>query len=144
MEDKLVTCNRCKGNACYEVKVEGLLVWKCMGCGFTSNEVMLVGSKLVEETEEVLPELYKDIKFIDDKNQIWYPNVLNIPQLGTVYINGTNIDNWEWVGVRARPTTEEEKTKLKGAEYKSDTSTAKAFGKNGFMDACEYIGLFNQ
>jgi hypothetical protein len=113
-----------------------------MGCGFTSNEVMLVGSKLVTETEEVLPELYKDIKYIDNKNQIWYPNVMNVQELGIVYVDGTNKDNWQWVGVISRETTDEEKQKLKGAPYKTDPTTKKEFGQNGFMDACEYIGLF--
>lgn len=141
MEDKLVTCYKCNSDACYEHKVQGINVWTCMGCGFTTNELMIEGSDLVKQTEEVMPELYKEIKHIDDQNRVWYPNIINIPNLGTVFIDGTEASNWRWTGIKAKPTTEEEKTKLKGAEYKSDMSTKQSF--SNYMDACDYIGLFN-
>ena len=141
MEDKLVTCGRCSSDACYEHKQQGILVWSCLGCGFTSNELMLEGSQLVIETEDVMPELYKDIKFIDDKKQIWYPSVINIEDKGTVFVNGTSVDNWGWAGIKVVETTEEEKEKLKGAKYKSDPKTLKMFDQKSFDDAVNYIGL---
>jgi hypothetical protein len=112
-----------------------------MGCGFTTNELMIKDSQLVFETEEVMPELYKDIKFIDDKNQIWYPTIINIEDKGTVFINGTDKDNWGWAGIKSVETTDEEKEKLKGAKFKSDPKTLKMFDKNNFDEACHYIGL---
>jgi len=141
MEDRLVVCNRCGSDACYEHKQQGILVWSCMGCGFTSNELMIEGSQLVQETEEVLPELYKDIKFIDDKKQIWYPTVINIQDKGTVFVNGTDKNNWGWSGIKAIETTDEEKQKLKGATHKSDPKTLKTFTKDQFDEACHYINL---
>jgi len=141
MEDKLVICSHCGSDACYEHKQMGITVWNCMGCGFTSNELMTEGSELVTQTEEVMPELYKDIKFIDDKKQIWYPTVLNIQDKGTVFANGTNKDNWGWAGIKSVETTDEEKEKLKGAQYKSDPKTLKTFDKKSFDEACAYIGL---
>ena len=141
MDDKLVICSHCGSDACYEHKQQGILVWSCMGCGFTSNELMVEGSQLVIETEEVMPELYKDIKFIDDKKQVWYPTVINIQDKGTVFVNGTTKDNWGWAGIKAVETTDEEKEKLKGALYKSDPKTLKMFGKNEFDEAINYIGL---
>ena len=62
MNDKLVICLNCGSDACYEYEQQKILVWSCMGCGFTSNELMIEGSQLVTETEEVMPELYKNIK----------------------------------------------------------------------------------
>lgn len=112
-----------------------------MGCGFTTNELMIEGGELVLETEEVMPELYKDIKFIDDKKQVWYPTVINIQDKGTVFANGTNKENWGWAGIKVIETTEEEKIKFKGAEYKSDPKTLKTFNKTSFDEACHYIGL---
>lgn len=112
-----------------------------MGCGYTTNELMIDGGELVKETEEVMPELYKDIKFIDDKKQVWYPTVINIQDKGTVFVNGTNKDNWGWAGIKAVETTEEEKQKFKGATHKSDPSTLKTFDKSSFDEACHYIGL---
>ena len=141
MEDRLVICSHCGSNACYEHKQQGITILSCMGCGFTTNELMIDGSQLVIETEEVMPELYKDIKFVDDKKQVWYPTVINIKDKGTVFVNGTNKDNWGWAGIKAVETTEEEKQKLKGATHKSDPKTLKMFDKKSFDEACHYIGL---
>ena len=143
MEDKLVTCLRCNSDACYEYKQQGINIWSCMGCGFTSNELMIDKGELVKETEEVMPELYKDIKFIDNNNQVWYPTVINIANKGTVFVNGTTKENWGWAGIKVTETTDEEKEKLKGAKYKSDPKTLKTFNKDAFDEACAYIGLFD-
>jgi hypothetical protein len=112
-----------------------------MGCGFTTNELMLEGSQLVNESEEVMPELYKDIKFTDDKKQVWFPTVINVHDKGTVFVNGTDKDNWGWAGIKAVETTDEEKEKFKGAKFKSDPKTLKTFDKKSFDEACAYIGL---
>lgn len=141
MDDKLTICSCCKSDACYEHKQQGITIWSCMSCGFTTNELMIEGSQLVIETEEVMPELYKDIKFIDDQKRIWFPTVINIQDKGTVFVNGTDKDNWGWAGIKAVETTDEEKEKLKGATHKSDPKTLKTFDKNSFDEACHYIGL---
>jgi hypothetical protein len=88
-----------------------------------------------------MPELYKDIKFIDTNKQVWYPTVLNVSDKGTVFVNGTDKDNWGWAGIKAVETTDEEKIKLKGAPYKSDPKTLKTFDRKSFDEACAYIGL---
>jgi hypothetical protein len=86
---------------------------------------MLEDSQLVKESEEVIPELYKDIKFTDDQKRVWYPTVINIHDKGTVFVNGSNKDNWGWAGIKAIETTDEEKDKFKGATHKSDPTTLK-------------------
>ena len=141
MDDKLVNCSHCRSDACYEHKQQGITIWSCMSCGFTTNELMTEGSQLVNETEEVLPELYKDIKFIDDQKRVWYPTIISIEDKGTVFINGTDKDNWAWAGIKSIETTDEEKEKMKGAKYKSDSKTLLSFSKDGFDEACHYIGL---
>lgn len=141
MDDKLVICLHCGSDACYEHKQQEIKIWSCMGCGFTTNELMIDESQLVKETEEVMPELYKDIRFIDNEKKVWYPTVINIQDKGTVFINGTNKDNWGWAGIQVIETTEEEKEKLKGAIYKSDPKTLKMFDQKSFDEACAYIGL---
>jgi len=141
MGDKLVICPHCGSDACYEHEQQKIIVWSCMGCGFTSNELMVEGSQLVIETEEVMPELYKDIKFMDDKKQIWYPTVINIEDKGTVFVNGTTKENWGWAGIKVVETTDEEKEKFKGAKFKSDPKTLKTFSKDQFDDAVNYLGL---
>ena len=141
MEDKLVTCSRCGSDACYEHNHQGITIWSCMGCGFTTNELMINESELVKQTEEVMPELYKDLRFIDSKNQVWYPTVINIEDKGTVFVNGTTTENWGWAGIKVAETTDEEKEKFKGAKFKSDPKTLKMFDKKSFDEACAYIGL---
>ena len=141
MEDKLVICKYCGSDACYEHKQQGISIWSCMGCGFTTNELMIEGSQLVNETEEVMPELYKDIKFVDDEKKVWYPTVINIQDKGTIFVNGTDKDTWGWAGIKAVETTDEEKEKMKGATHKSDPKTLKMFDKNAFDEACHYIDL---
>jgi len=141
MDDKLVICSHCSSDTCYEHKQQGITILSCMGCGFTTNELMIEDSELVTQTEEVMPELYKDIKFIDDQKRVWYPTVLNIQDKGTVFVNGTNKDTWGWAGIKATETTDEEKEKLKGATHKSDPKTLKTFTKDQFDEACHYIGL---
>jgi hypothetical protein len=141
MEDKLTICSHCGSDACYEHKHQGILIWSCMGCGFTTNELMVNDSQLVKETEEMMPELYKDLRFIDNKNQVWYPTVITIEDKGTIFVNGTTVDNWGWAGIKAVETTDEEKEKFKGAKFKSDPKTLKTFDKTSFDEACAYIGL---
>ena len=141
MEDKLVACSYCGSDACYEHKQQGITILSCLSCGFTTNELMTEGSQLVTETEEVMPELYKDIKFVDDQKRVWYPTVINIQDKGTVFVNGTDKETWGWAGIRAVETTDEEKEKFKGATHKSDPKTLKMFSKEQFDEACHYIGL---
>jgi hypothetical protein len=141
MDDKLVICSCCGSDACYEHKQQGIIIWSCMGCGFTSNELMIEGSELITQTEEVMPELYKDIKFTDDKKQVWYPTVINIEDKGTIFVNGTDKNNWGWAGIKVTEITEDEKDKFKGGKYKSDPKTLKMFDKKSFDEACSYVGL---
>ena len=141
MSDRLIICPHCGSDACYEHEQQKIVIWSCMGCGFTSNELMIEGSELVTQTEEVMPELYKDIKFIDKDKHIWYPTVINIQDKGTVFVNGTSKDNWGWAGIKAIETIDEEKQKFKGATHKSDPKTLMMFSKEQFDDACYYIGL---
>ena len=65
--DKLTICPRCSSDACYTTEVsEKIRNHFCYGCGFQSNSLMKEGELIVEEQEEILPELYKDLKFEDE------------------------------------------------------------------------------
>lgn len=156
MKDSLVTCNRCKGNACYETDhtfSNGLNIksYQCMGCGFTTNSTLVEGSNELANSEAQLPELYKDLKFVDQNNHAWFPCVININEQGMVFANGNSKENWGWAAVKAMPVPENEKTKfpipgLSGRfyQYKSDMSTLTMFSPKDFMDACDFINLFEK
>ena len=47
MNEQLVICRKCGGNACHEASNNKLTVWSCYGCGFTSNTT-LTEDKLTE------------------------------------------------------------------------------------------------
>lgn len=149
MIDKLVTCHRCGGNCCYETRAARYVIWNCVGCGFTSNNQLKQGSKEEQKYEESMPELYKDLKFVDDENKVWYPCVLNFPKKGMVFAQGTDVKNWGWTGMLATEVKEEEKEKFAkpGIEneyftHKMDPKTSKLF--KDFMSAAEYIGVFGE
>jgi hypothetical protein len=147
MTDNLITCPKCKEPlACYKTPInEFHNAYSCLGCGFNTSDLMVEGEYDVEAYEEELPELYKDIKYKDEENRVWYPNVVNIDGLGTVFANGASKDDWQWSGIKSVLLTEEEKEqpKFKGKTHKSDSKTLENFGQRGYFEACDYIGLFD-
>ena len=147
--DKLTICPRCGSDACYVTEVnEKIRNYFCYGCGFQSNSLMKEGELIVEEQEEILPELYKDLKFEDEGGQIWYPSTINLPTQGMVFANGSTVSNWKWAAVKAIKVTEEEKKKYpipgkknKYYEHRMDMSTMKQFEERDYMEALSYIGV---
>lgn len=132
-------------SCCYELNInETKKSYTCFGCGFTSTDLLISGEFDIDQYEENMPELYKDIKKIDSKNRIWYPQVINIEGKGTVFANGKNKDSWQWSAIKSVPLTEEEKQsgKYKNTLYKSDSKSLLSFEKD-FIEACDYIGFFN-
>ena len=146
MEDKLVKCEHCGSEMCYASPIsETAYSYNCTGCGFTANDMLKDGEYDNELFEGLLPELYKDLKFVDSKSRVWYPLVMQSEQ-GIVFIDGNSKDNWGWGAIKNRPLTEEEKQPFlkEGKEvppYKSDNSTLKHFGKDGFMKAMAYMEM---
>ena len=74
MKEQLIICPKCGGNACHEASNNKLTVWSCFGCGFTSNTTLVENN--LENVEAVMPQLYKDLKFKDEKGYQWYPNTV--------------------------------------------------------------------
>ena len=150
-KDKLTICPRCGSDACYEQNLGAdYKVHQCYGCGFTTNTLMTSDSQFLNEQLEVLPELYKDLIYIDEGGYHWMPSAVNHPDVGMVYADGTNPEHWKWAAVKAIFIPEEDRTKypIPGKEgefyeYKMDTSTLKKFEERDFMEALDYIGMFN-
>lgn len=151
MIDKLGKCMRCSGDACYKTpfKDDGFTYF-CMGCGFTTNTLMVKGSNFYNAQVEMLPSLYIDLMFEDKKGLIWYPHTINIPSVGMVFVNGTSKEDWKWTAVKPKILSKEEQinfpVKGRPGEYHSsimDMKNPKHFERNEFMEALEYIGVFN-
>ena len=147
MTDNLITCPKCKeALACYKTPInEFHSGYSCLSCGFNTSDLIREGEYDIESYEAEMPELYKDIKHVDEEGRVWYPNVINIDGLGTVFANGTSKDDWQWSGIKSVVLTEEEKEspRFKGKTHKSDSKTLENFGQEGYFEACDYIGLFD-
>ena len=145
MKDQLTICPKCECDGCYVTPInETKLNYFCWGCGFQTNDLMKEGEFDFVAYEETLPELYKDIKYTDKDNRVWYPISLNIPDKGTVFLNGKSAEAVEWSAIKVVELTEEEKEqpKYKNLIYKSDAKSLKSFGTD-FIEAMDYIGMFN-
>ena len=145
--DNLIICSRCGSDACYVDEVnQNIKTYFCWGCGFQTNSLMKEGEDFYKEQIEVLPELYKDLFFIDEEGKTWMPSTINIPQQGMIFANGPSKESWKWSAVKAVPVLETEKTKYpipgKKDEYYSfrmDMTTMKSFDEKDFMEALTYI-----
>jgi hypothetical protein len=103
---------------------------------------MVEGEFDFEEYELELPKLYIDVKKVDDDKKVWYPNVINILDKGTVFLNGTCAEDIEWSAILNVELSKEDKKnpRFKGKTHKSDSNTLTNFGKD-YLSALEYIGI---
>ena len=146
MTDQMAICPKCGCDGCYVTPInETRNNYFCWGCGFQTNDLMVEGEFDFVQYEETLPELYKDIKYVDDQKRVWYPISINITEKGTVFLSGKSVEEVQWSAIKVVPLSEEEKKqpKYKGLTYKSDAKSMKNFG-NDFIEACDYIGVFDK
>jgi hypothetical protein len=144
--DNLTTCDRCGSDACYVQEVnENVKLHFCYGCGFQANTAMTRDSEFFQQQMEVFPELYKELMGEDDNGLIWMPSMVNVPDKGMVFADGSRASNWAWGAVKAIPMPEEEKAKFKakGKDYdwKMDMTTLQHFSERDFIEALSYIGV---
>lgn len=117
----------------------------CYGCGFTTNTLMTSGSEFLNEQLEVLPEIYKDLVYTDDTGLNWMPSTINMPDKGMIFIQGKSIEDWNWASCPVKEISEEEKERFpEDATYKMDMSRVKYFKERDFIEAMDYIGLFEK
>lgn len=128
MKESLITCAKCGGNACSEITDGRVIIWICMGCGFTSNNT--ITDKNVEEMEFALPELYIALRYKDGEGKYWYPNSVMLEDKSMVFAEGTSVDDWKWSAVQAR-------------DGKADMTTKKEFDQHDFLEALDYIKYFD-
>lgn len=146
MTDQLSTCPKCGCDGCYITPInETKNNYFCWGCGFQTNDLMKEGEFDFAAYEELLPELYKDVKHVDSEKRVWYPIVINVEDKGTVFLNGKTKEGVEWSAIKTVSLTEEEKRqpKYKGKSHKSDPKSLKSFGSD-FIEAVDYVGLFQE
>jgi hypothetical protein len=152
MLDKLIECSRCGSDAAYVIEVnETIKNYQCYGCGFITNSLMKKDTKFFETQMELLPNLYKELMGEDEEGKIWIPSTVNIPEKGMVFANGNSAENWKWAAVCAVKIKEEERKKYpipnkKGEyyEWKMDMDTLKEFDERDYLEALDYIKVFEE
>tara|TARA_R110000796_G_C14497150_1_gene428477 strand:+ start:454 stop:921 length:468 start_codon:yes stop_codon:yes gene_type:complete len=149
--DKMIMCDRCGSDACYVQEVnEEIKNYQCYGCGFVTNSLLKQGSQFLEEQMELLPNLHKELMGEDDEGKIWMPTTINMPENGMIFANGKSVLDWKWGAVKAVKIKKEEQSKYpipnkKGEFYKHrmDMETLKEFKEEDFIEAMDYVGIFN-
>ena len=148
--DNLITCPCCGSDACSKTPTQkGVNVYLCWTCGFTTNDELITGSDFEKENFEFTAELIKDLKQVHG-NLSWYPKVINLPEMGMVFPEwNKRVKDWYWAAVKATPINEDEIEKYpdpnspgKFYKFKMDIKNIKRYDKMCFMDAAEYIGMF--
>jgi Zn ribbon nucleic-acid-binding protein len=129
MKEQLINCPRCNSNACSEMSDDKIIIWQCLGCGFTSNTFLNEENSV--KYKEVLPELYKDLEFIDEKGLRWYPTSVVMEDKSMIFADGGNKDEWKWAAVQSK-------------EGKADMETIKHFEEKEFIEALDYIDFFTK
>jgi len=150
--DNLIECDRCGSDACYMQEVNHEVKnYQCYGCGFITNSLLVEGSQFFEDQMELLPSLYKELMGEDKNGKIWMPSTVNMPSLGMIFANGKSGANWKWAAVLAVPVKDEEKEKYpipnkegEFYEWRMDMETMKEFDECDYLEALDYIGIFNQ
>jgi hypothetical protein len=142
----MIICPKCGCDGCYKTPInETKSNYFCWGCGFQTNDLMKEGEFDFTAFEETMPELYKDVKYTDQESRVWYPISINLPDKGTVFLNGTSKEDIKWSAIKVIELTEEEKKepKYKSLTYKSDAKSLQNFGED-FIEACDYVGIFEK
>lgn len=116
--------------------------YSCLKCGYTSQHGYIIDNK--EQIFQSLPELFKDL-CIESEGRLWFPNVLNWENVGILFPDGFNKENWEWTVAPCIPIPENQQKNYPvrdkpGKFHTTKTSFPDAikFGKN-FMLALSML-----
>lgn len=136
MNDNLTKCPHCGAEMCYEYEFPQYKQHMCFNCGYGSTSHMVKDSDFVKTSKETMPELIKDLEFVDENNLVWYPSVINIPEKGMLFPNGSNKENWGWSVAPLTPILDEEKDRFpKNQTHKVDLEGIENFPKELFASA---------
>jgi len=134
ISEEIVDCPRTGGDLCYKTQLNPeLSTYLSISCGFWTNTLMKEGEEFYEQQMQDLPELYKDLAWIDpETNLVWLPNTINNQEQGMVFAYGPNKDSWGWGAAKA---IQEE------GKWKMDLANMQVFAERDYMDALSFIGV---
>ncbi len=136
--EELQNCPICgTDHSVFEVKMGGVNTRICQSCGYQTNEGMVEGTDLEKSIFDSQPELFKDLKLVDDDGFVWYPTTLNEKNAAMLFPDGTNADSWGWRVAQYVPIEENDKA-LVGQTHKLDMVNSTIF-PNAMFPAALYL-----
>ena len=120
----------------------------CMESGYTTSDKFQITNdgtnSDIERYETMIPQLYKDTKYIDHTlGQVWYLSTLRTA-LGCLYADGTTKDDFVWKLAEVKELTTEERKQYpvegKPDEYHThiiDVDNATEYEKSNFKAAID-------
>jgi hypothetical protein len=148
--EEIINCPKSGGDLCYKVQVAPEIYnYMSLSCGFWTNSFMTEGHEFYMQQMETLPELYKDLAWIDPQTGlIWLPNTINNPEQGMIFANGSDTSNWKWAAVKAVeiPKKEQKNHPIPGKpgefmKFKMDMKNMHLFEERDYIEALSYIGI---
>jgi hypothetical protein len=152
MADNLTQCKHCGSELAYENIIDGVSYEvSCISCGFMTNSNMLSGTEELKIYLESIPDIYSELKFIDEDGFCWVPMYKEVEGKGAISINGISKDRWLWsfiphvllketdpeIGMYTNPDGSH-------AKYKFDFKSQEYFGKSDFLLALHKLGYFTE
>ena len=148
--EEIINCPKSGGDLCYKVQVAPEIYnYMSLSCGFWTNSFMTEGHEFYMQQMETLPELYKDLAWIDPQTGlIWLPNTINNPEQGMIFANGSDTSHWKWAAVKAVkiPKKDQKKHPIPGKpgefmKFKMDMKNMQLFEERDYIEALSYIGI---
>ena len=100
------------------------------------NVLSLLSGMHTCDTESIdwtkIPKIYQLIA-IEQGHKTWIPRIVNEPELGIVFVDIDENDEWYWVAMKAKQAED--------GTWGTDNATAKAFQRIEYLDALDYIGM---
>ena len=148
--EEIINCPKSGGDLCYKMQVTPEVYnYMSLSCGFWTNSFMVEGHDFYMQQMETLPELYKDLAWVDpETGLVWLPNTINVQDKGMIFANGSDISNWGWAAVKAIEIPEEDREKhpIPGKpgefmKYKMDMKNMKMFEERDYIEALSHIEI---
>ena len=134
ISEEIIQCAKSGGDLCYKTQLNPeITTYLSISCGFWTNTLMKEGEEFYEQQMQDLPELYKDLAWVDEKTDlVWIPNTVNNQEQGMVFAYGPNKDSWGWGAAKAIQ---------EDGKWKMDLANMQVFAERDYMDALSFIGV---
>ena len=156
MTEGKIECPNCGSKNCFEEPLQNnVFSYLCVGCGYTSNTLLVPGTEIHNKAQKSNPKILNDLKYYDEERNIhWYPSTIQTT-LGMLFPEGFQDENgnpeWGWNVCKVVELTDEEKGKYpaprgQGYVYEArlDVENGKFYAKENFYAAIKDLGVIQE